>query len=577
MRRIPRRLPALIVPLLAVTAPALAQEPETNPPATEAHATSPEQSPPQRPRPDGARRPGGRRQTIAIQAGHIHPVNGPEIENGTILVRGDRIVAIGKTGEVEVPENAQIRTFPDGHVYPGLIDARTDAFTDPAVANAGLDFGITIADDLQERHTRDDQLAAAGITTAYVSGRGGQGAIVRPTANGFEVWDGKRSAAVQMRMTNGPVPTHALQRQQQLDQQQKAFDGLEGWRKAKEEHDKALDKYNQDFEDYLAFHKKKSGGAAGGSTAPAGGNQPATGTEGAPAESGARGPGSGRPRGRRGPPQPGGGGQAADPKAAELEAAVGQLLDILATEVAAEDHLTSSDPQDPPTRQEPRPQGQGGQPQGGSGGAPGAQGGAQQGSEPKRPTYPKAPPENPAFEALQKVLDGTLPLRVEAHRPDELRAALAMQKAQHIPLLVLEQAYGADAVAADLAKAGAMVVLTDVLPGPMPKLYEAFSPTQLPQKLEAAGVPFAIATGSARQADLLPQMAATAVGNGLSADAALRAITLSAAEILGVQQDTGSLQTGKLADLCVFDRPLFASDSRVLFVLGRGQTQFEAK
>ncbi len=69
----------------------------------------------------------------------------------------------------------------------------------------------------------------------------------------------------------------------------------------------------------------------------------------------------------------------------------------------------------------------------------------------------------------------------------------------------------------------------------------------------------------------------TAVGNGLAEDAALRAITLSAAEILGVQQDTGSLQAGKLADVCVFDRPLFRSDSRVLFVLGRGQTQFEAK
>lgn len=567
MRRLPRRLPALFVPLLTPLATALAQEPPPPNPPTEAPAAEPEQpaGAENRPAPNGPRR-GGRRQTIAIQAGHIHPVVGPEIENGTILIRGDRIVAIGKTGEVDVPENAQIRTFPDGHVYPGLIDARTDAFTDPAAANATLDYGMAIADDLRPRNTRDDNLASAGITTAYVTVRSGQGAIVRPTASGFEPWDGKQSAAVQMRLTNGPTPTNPLQRQQQLDQQTKAFDGLEGWRKAKEEHDKALDKYNKDFEEYLAFHKKKKEGGQP-ATPPAGGNaQPG---ENGPARQPGEGfPRGGRPGGRRN--QPPGGGQAAEapaPTAAELEATLADLLDLL-----ARDERTS--PQDPPVQgppvQGPRPQGE---PQGGN--AQGNQAAAN--AEPKRPTYPKAPPPNPAFEALQQVLDGALPLRIEAHRADELRAALAMQRAQHIPLLVLEQAYGAAAVADEIAKNGAMVVLTDVLPIPLPKLYEAFDPPALPGELAAAGVPFAIATGSARAADLLPQMAATAVGHGLAPDQALRAITLSAAEILGVQQDTGSLQAGKLADVCVFDRPLFASDSRVLFVLGRGQTRFEAK
>jgi imidazolonepropionase-like amidohydrolase len=72
-------------------------------------------------------------------------------------------------------------------------------------------------------------------------------------------------------------------------------------------------------------------------------------------------------------------------------------------------------------------------------------------------------------------------------------------------------------------------------------------------------------------------MAACAVGRGLDEAAALRAITLTPAEILGVQNDVGSLQEGKLGDLLITDRPLFASDCRVLAVLAAGVTQFHAK
>ena len=90
-------------------------------------------------------------------------------------------------------------------------------------------------------------------------------------------------------------------------------------------------------------------------------------------------------------------------------------------------------------------------------------------------------------------------------------------------------------------------------------------------------MPFAIATGSGQQAGLLPLLAAAAVGRGLDRDAALRAITLTPAEILGVAADTGSLQAGKYADVLVTDRPLFATDSRVLLVLQKGRAEFEVK
>jgi hypothetical protein len=347
------------------------------------------------------------------------------------------------------------------------------------------------------------------------------------------------------------------------------FEGLEEYRKAQNEHAKALEKYEKEFAGVPGLHQKKKdcdklvarrAAPAGG--APAGdGARPARGAEGA-------GPRPTR-EGRRVPPggasEPLASEAAAEAQAAELEQALLLLVEALA--------------QDPP----PRPQG--GRPQGGppaqGGQAPAGQPGqapaGQAADGPKRPTYPKKPAEDPTKEALLKVLDGELALRVEAHRPDEVRAALALQHKHTIPLLVLEQAYGAAGAAKQIAEQGAMVVVTEVLPGRMPKPYEAFDVAALPQALQAAGVPFAIATGSARRAATLPLMAATAIAGGLDEMAALRAITLTPAEILGIAKDTGSLTAGKFADVVVTDRPLFASDSRVLLVLSQGRTEFEAK
>lgn len=521
---------------------------------------------------DPARGGRQRRAPIVLEAGTVHPATGPAIQDGVVVIRGGRIAAVGKKGEVEIPPGATVRSYPNGHLYPGLIDAATDAYTDDALrGDGGLDAGLGLELDLRPRNPRDDALASSGITTAYVTVRSpaqfrGQGAIVRPRGEGFELWSEAAHRGVQTRLTNGPGASHALQRLGQFEAMDKQFEGLEEYRKAKKDYTEALLKYEKEFQEYLAHHEKKAAGGGAAGAAPAGG---APAGEGARPARGAEGAGP-RPtrEGRRVPPggasEPLASEAAAEAQAAELEQALLLLVEALA--------------QDPPPRPQGRPQGgppaQGGQaPTGQPGQAPAAQ--AADG--PKRPTYPKKPAEDPTKEALLKVLDGELALRVEAHRPDEVRAALALQQKHTVPLLVIEQAYGAAGAAKQIAEQGAMVVVTEVLPGRMPKPYEAFDVAALPRALQAAGVPFAIATGSARRAATLPLMAATAVAGGLDEMAALRAITLTPAEILGIAKDTGSLTAGKFADVVVTDRPLFASDSRVLLVLSQGRTEFEAK
>ena len=89
--------------------------------------------------------------------------------------------------------------------------------------------------------------------------------------------------------------------------------------------------------------------------------------------------------------------------------------------------------------------------------------------------------------------------------------------------------------------------------------------------LQAAGVKFCLAHRSADLSKLLPIEAGFAVAHGLDPEAAVRAMTLSAAEILGYEKELGSLDVGKLANVIVTsDHPCQATAvTRHVFIGGR--------
>jgi imidazolonepropionase-like amidohydrolase len=64
-----------------------------------------------------------RAQTVAITGGRVHPVSGPVIENGTVLIRDGKIVAVG--ANVSVPEGATRVDASGKWVTPGLVNALT--------------------------------------------------------------------------------------------------------------------------------------------------------------------------------------------------------------------------------------------------------------------------------------------------------------------------------------------------------------------------------------------------------------------------------------------------------------------
>lgn len=95
--------------------------------------------------------------------------------------------------------------------------------------------------------------------------------------------------------------------------------------------------------------------------------------------------------------------------------------------------------------------------------------------------------------------------------------------------------------------------------------------------LMAADVPFAFASWAPlRSPGALRLSAVIAARRGLAPDRALRAITLDAAKILGVDASVGSLKAGKDADLIVLSAPITDARARLLLCVQDGKVVFRA-
>jgi imidazolonepropionase-like amidohydrolase len=159
-----------------------------------------------------------------------------------------------------------------------------------------------------------------------------------------------------------------------------------------------------------------------------------------------------------------------------------------------------------------------------------------------------APPKpDLPMEALAPAARGELPVVMRVDQEEEIRRAVRFAQERGLKLIV---AGGLEAWrCADLLHEKDIPVLLNVerLPRKRSDPYDAaYANAGL---LHKSGVRFAIVSDDASQARNLPYEAAMARAYGLPAEAALRAITLSPAEIFGVANRMGSLEAGKDANL----------------------------
>ncbi|HWQ57080.1 MAG TPA: amidohydrolase family protein [Bryobacteraceae bacterium] len=178
-----------------------------------------------------------------------------------------------------------------------------------------------------------------------------------------------------------------------------------------------------------------------------------------------------------------------------------------------------------------------------------------------------------ALEAMLPVLEGRLPLLVRAEREKTIREAIAFAEKQKVRM-ILQQAVECWKVAAELKAKGIMVTLARTLSLPSDEDEPYDRPFTTPAELFKAGVKFSFATygpGAGNNPSNLPYEAAAAVPFGLSPEEALKAVTLNAAAIWGVEDQIGSIDRNKLADLIVTDGDPLETRTHVLqmFINGR--------
>jgi imidazolonepropionase-like amidohydrolase len=171
--------------------------------------------------------------------------------------------------------------------------------------------------------------------------------------------------------------------------------------------------------------------------------------------------------------------------------------------------------------------------------------------------------------ALVPVVRGELPVLLQAESEEGILAALEFAGDFDLDA-VLEGTRDVWRVVDAIAAASVPVILGPLESRPAPgDPYDAvFAAAAL---LQEAGVPYCFRTGGATNARNLPYTAAMAVGFGLSREHAWRAMTLGAAEVLGVADDYGSLEVGKVANVVVADGDLLDVPTQVRHVLIRGR------
>ena len=156
------------------------------------------------------------------------------------------------------------------------------------------------------------------------------------------------------------------------------------------------------------------------------------------------------------------------------------------------------------------------------------------------------------WEAMLPLFSGKLPLFVHANDYRQIEQAINFAREQNVRMILVG---GREAwKLTDLLKQNEIpVIYGSVHSMPMRPDYAYDDPFSTPSRLHKAEVKFCIGLFSATGVRNLPFQAGQAVAFGLDKSEALRAITLSTAEILGISHDLGSLESGKKATIIVSD------------------------
>ena len=168
----------------------------------------------------------------------------------------------------------------------------------------------------------------------------------------------------------------------------------------------------------------------------------------------------------------------------------------------------------------------------------------------------------PAWEAMLPVVRGEIPVMIHADEVRQIRAAVSWATTNGVKM-ILADAMDSWRVADLLATNKIPVIFSHVFTQPLRGEDSFDAHFRAASVLTKAGVKVAFSGGDASLVKNLPYAAAQAAAFGLSADEALKGITLYPAQIAGVADRLGSIETGKDATLFVADGDILDVRSNV--------------
>jgi imidazolonepropionase-like amidohydrolase len=124
-------------------------------------------------------------EVLAVVSGTVHTMAGPPIPDGVVLVQGGKILAVGKAGELKVPEGARVLDAKGGWILPGFVELHNHTLGSDLHDNVfQVNPELRVLDNLTMDTPEAKIAVAGGVTCALVipgsgSNMGGWGAIVK--------------------------------------------------------------------------------------------------------------------------------------------------------------------------------------------------------------------------------------------------------------------------------------------------------------------------------------------------------------------------------------------------------------
>ncbi len=198
----------------------------------------------------------------------------------------------------------------------------------------------------------------------------------------------------------------------------------------------------------------------------------------------------------------------------------------------------------------------------------------------KSPRGAQRPAVNKSLAALQPVINGQMPVVLQANSVREIKRAVALAEEFKLKYMLAGGTHSYE-MADYLKGKNATVLLSLGFPQrpqlddpedePLNALRERADAPKSAAALHKAGVKFAFNSGMlSRPTDFISN-AIRAIEAGLPADAALKAMTINAAEIFGVSEQLGSIEKGKIANLVLASGDIFKKETKVKHVFVDGK------